>query len=154
RWNPAITPAIDSIVLKLLAPDPADRYACAGDLREDLERQLANRPLAHAPNTSMGELARKWRRRNPRVAMAVSVIIAALVMFGIPSIAVAVRQDQIAKRQRELQSAEAQMLRMDMLEKIHTSQILLSTQTGDRKLLDQGFVLGKEALGAYDIDRD
>jgi eukaryotic-like serine/threonine-protein kinase len=154
HWNPSISPAVDSIVLKLLAPDPANRYACAADLREDLERQLANRPLAHAPNTSIGELARKWRRRNPRVAMAVSVIVAGLMLFGIPSIAVAVRQDQIAKRQRELQSAEAQMHRMATLDKVHTAQILLSTQNGDRKLLDQGFALGHEALAAYDIDRD
>ncbi len=154
QWNPAISPAVDSIVLKLLAPDPENRYACAADLREDLERQLANRPLAHAPNTSMGELVRKWRRRNPRVAVTVGAIVAAMLLFGVPSIAVAVRQDQIAKRQQQLQSAEAELHRMDALAKAHTAQILLSTQNGDRKLLDQGFALGREALAAYDVDRD
>src|SRR5262245_28007155 len=41
RWNPEITSAVDAIVLKLLAPDPARRYASAADLREDLERHLA-----------------------------------------------------------------------------------------------------------------
>src|SRR5262249_13066516 len=36
RHNPAVSPATAAIVLKLLAPDPADRYARAEDLREDL----------------------------------------------------------------------------------------------------------------------
>src|SRR5206468_6760426 len=47
RFNHVVTPAVDAIVRKLLDPEPAKRYASARDLREDLERQLANRPLRY-----------------------------------------------------------------------------------------------------------
>ena len=33
KWNRAITPAVDVIVRKLLAPNAADRYQTAADLR-------------------------------------------------------------------------------------------------------------------------
>jgi serine/threonine protein kinase/tetratricopeptide (TPR) repeat protein len=63
--NPAVPPAVDSILAKLLATDPAERYQSAADLCEDLRRQLAHEPLKFAPNTSLTERAAKWRRRNP-----------------------------------------------------------------------------------------
>src|SRR5262249_43410874 len=66
RKNPAISPAADAIVLKLLDPDPTRRYAEAAHVREDLERQLSNRPLAYARDPSPRERLRKWRRRDPR----------------------------------------------------------------------------------------
>lgn len=68
--NPAVSPATEAIVLKLLAPDPADRYQSADALRDDLDRQLTDRPLVHAPNPSTRERARKWARRNPKLATA------------------------------------------------------------------------------------
>ncbi|MBM3983432.1 MAG: serine/threonine protein kinase, partial [Planctomycetes bacterium] len=65
---PDATPAVEAIVRKLLAPDPADRYQCADDLSEDVQRHLADRPLKHARETSARERFAKWRRRNPRLA--------------------------------------------------------------------------------------
>ena len=53
---------MDAIVRKLLEPDPAKRYAEAAHVREDLERQLAHRPLAYARDSSVRERARKWRQ--------------------------------------------------------------------------------------------
>ena len=63
--NPAVPPAVDAIVRKLLAPYPAHRYQSAADLLEDVNRHLADLPLKHAPNPSWGERFGKWRRRNP-----------------------------------------------------------------------------------------
>ncbi len=50
KVNPAMPRQLDPIVEKLLAKDPAQRYANAGQLREDLERldAQANRPAAKA----------------------------------------------------------------------------------------------------------
>jgi serine/threonine protein kinase len=55
-WNPAVSPAVESIVRHLLEPKPGRRYQSARDLREDLERQLSGRPLCHAldPRQSSG----------------------------------------------------------------------------------------------------
>ena len=69
--NPDVTPAVEAIVRKLLAPAPKDRYQTANDLREDLTRQLADRPLQFAANRSIPERLGKWRRRNPKALVAV-----------------------------------------------------------------------------------
>jgi serine/threonine protein kinase/tetratricopeptide (TPR) repeat protein len=65
--NPAVSPAVESVVRTLLQPDPAHRYQSARDLLTDLDRHRQNLPLAFAPDTSVSERLRKWRRRNPRL---------------------------------------------------------------------------------------
>jgi serine/threonine protein kinase/Tfp pilus assembly protein PilF len=69
--NPNVSPAVESIVRKLLAPEPADRYQSAADLREDLKRQQTDRPLRFAADRSIPERIGKWRRRNPRTLVAI-----------------------------------------------------------------------------------
>lgn len=64
-----VSPAVDAVVRKLLAPDPADRYQSARDLLCDLERQRDHRPLQFAADRSVAERVGKWRRRHPRAAL-------------------------------------------------------------------------------------
>lgn len=80
----AITPAIVSIISKCLAPDPADRYLSASDLREDLRSQLAHQRLKHAPDRSLWERSRKWSKRHPRLSSWISVtIVSVIVLFSL-----------------------------------------------------------------------
>jgi serine/threonine-protein kinase len=44
--NPEIPRVIDSIVMKALAKNPLNRYQSAGDMRQDLQRALANQPVS------------------------------------------------------------------------------------------------------------
>ncbi len=44
--NPQIPRALDSIVMKALAKNQLNRYQSAGDMRSDLQRALANQPVA------------------------------------------------------------------------------------------------------------
>ena len=62
--NPSVPPALDSIISKCLAFDPARRYANASDLAEDLKRFLDRKPLEHAPNTSAVERSANFVHRN------------------------------------------------------------------------------------------
>lgn len=48
RINPNVPPALEAIDLKLLAKDPAQRYASAEDLRSDLRRFLEGQPVLAA----------------------------------------------------------------------------------------------------------
>jgi serine/threonine protein kinase/tetratricopeptide (TPR) repeat protein len=80
RLPAGISPAVASILSTALAPDPARRYPSAAALREDLERQLAHRPLAFAPERSAGERLAKWRRRHPRLSSWVTVTALAAVL--------------------------------------------------------------------------
>jgi eukaryotic-like serine/threonine-protein kinase len=45
QLDPAVTPAIDAIVLKALAKAPGDRYQTAAEMRADLERAIAGMPV-------------------------------------------------------------------------------------------------------------
>src|SRR5205085_8810760 len=65
RRNPQVSVGLSDIVHRCLAPDPADRYADAAALAADLRRHLADLPLRGAPNRSLRERWRKWRRRRP-----------------------------------------------------------------------------------------
>jgi len=47
--NPDVPPSVDAIVLKALAKNPANRYQTAGEMREDLERAIAGRPVLATP---------------------------------------------------------------------------------------------------------
>src|SRR4029077_20585572 len=73
RFNPAVSPATAAIVHKCLEADPSRRYQSAEELREDLERQLSDRPLRHARDPSIRERSRKWVRRHPRLTSLTSV---------------------------------------------------------------------------------
>ena len=53
--NPAVPRALDSIVMKALAKNPMNRYQSAADMRADLQRALADRPIAAEPVLSDAE---------------------------------------------------------------------------------------------------
>ena len=59
RINPNVPPALEAIDLKLLAKDPAQRYASAEDLRSDLRRFLEGQPVLAAglPGAAAGAAA-------------------------------------------------------------------------------------------------
>jgi serine/threonine protein kinase/tetratricopeptide (TPR) repeat protein len=78
--NPAVPAAVEAIVGKLLAPDPADRYQSAADLKDDIDRQLTDRPLRFAPDRSIPERVGKWRRRNPRAVRRLAVAAVAVLL--------------------------------------------------------------------------
>jgi WD40 repeat protein/Tfp pilus assembly protein PilF len=84
---------LETIVLKAVARDPADRYATADALAEDLRRFLADRPIL-ARRHSRTEQLWRWCRRNP--ALATATVIAAACLF-----AVAVVSSVYAVRLRE-----------------------------------------------------
>ena len=65
RANREVSPGLADVIAKGLDPDRRRRYQEAGALADDLRRHLAHRPLQGAPNRSLGERWRKWRRREP-----------------------------------------------------------------------------------------
>ncbi len=70
KIDPRIPVELETIVLKAMAKVPADRYATAADLADDLGRFLDDRPI-RARRPSLLDRAGKWTRRH-RKLMAVA----------------------------------------------------------------------------------
>jgi serine/threonine protein kinase len=80
KINPRIPRDLETIVLKAMAVDPAERYQDAGLLVEDLIRFSEDRPIS-ARRVPLSERAWRWCRRNPAVA-SLSVVVAMLMIVA------------------------------------------------------------------------
>jgi eukaryotic-like serine/threonine-protein kinase len=80
RIDPGIPRELETIFLKAIAKEPANRYATARDLADDLRRFLADRPI-HARRPTGWERIVKWARRHPS-AVASALIVSTLALVG------------------------------------------------------------------------
>src|SRR5262249_45024943 len=92
-----LSPAVEAIVRHCLEPDPPRRYQSAAELRDDLQRQPNHWPLRYAPEPSLRERARKWRRRHPRLTSSTSMgLVAAVFLAALGTLAL-VRGQRLAQ---------------------------------------------------------
>lgn len=82
--NPRIPRDLETIVLKATAREPAQRYATAREMADDLYRFQTHQPI-QARRLSPWERFARWTRRNPNVAMLSAVAIALLVAVAVIS---------------------------------------------------------------------
>jgi serine/threonine-protein kinase len=76
KVNPTVPAELEVIAHKAMAKAPADRYASAAALGEDLRRWLEDRPIAARP-LPLRHKALRWARRHP--ALVTALVVAALV---------------------------------------------------------------------------
>jgi tetratricopeptide (TPR) repeat protein len=96
QHNAAVSPGLEAIVLKCLAPQPEQRYAQAAHLADDLARHLEYRPLKHVREPSWRERAVKWCRRHPRLASTTTVGLLAAVVLLVGAVVWSAREDHLA----------------------------------------------------------
>jgi TolB-like protein/tRNA A-37 threonylcarbamoyl transferase component Bud32/Flp pilus assembly protein TadD len=80
--SPALDRDLEIICAKCLQREPNARYCSAGDLAEDLERWLADRPIIARP-VSVPVRIGHWSRRNPAVAGMAVLLLALGTAVGI-----------------------------------------------------------------------
>jgi len=81
RWRKALRGDLDTVVLKALRYDPADRYASAEALAEDLRRVLAGRPVAARGDGRIYRIGRFLRRHRAVLAAAAAAVVVALSLL-------------------------------------------------------------------------
>lgn len=83
--NPAIPADLETVILRAMARDPADRYATADELAEDLRRFLDDRPIL-ARRANLAEQAWRWCRRNRALAVATATALVLMVATTVVSL--------------------------------------------------------------------
>jgi serine/threonine protein kinase/tetratricopeptide (TPR) repeat protein len=93
RWNRAIPRELETIVLKAIERNPADRYTTAQELADDLRSVVEDRPI-RAKRPSLLDRFGRWRRRHkPLVRSVVALVFTILLLSGA---ALAWQQRQLA----------------------------------------------------------
>jgi serine/threonine protein kinase len=72
--NKAIPEELETIILKTLEKNPAERYATAQELAEDLERFLKDEPI-RAKRPTVVQRVRKWGRRHKPVVISAAAVV-------------------------------------------------------------------------------
>jgi eukaryotic-like serine/threonine-protein kinase len=145
--DPAITPAVRSILRRCLEPDPSRRYEGADQLREDLRRQLDDLPLRYAREPSFLERARKWARRHPRLAASAALGGVAVALIG------AVVALSLA-RERRLKPAAADDALLRLAEDYEEANICLLDPAAGAARRAEGVAACRRALARFRVLED
>lgn len=112
--NAEVPRALEAVSLKAMAMRPADRYASAKSLADELERWLADEPVAACPESWTARLSRWGRRHRALVGTAVALLFTSLVATTIAAFVVSserertLRADQQAELNRRAAAAADQ----------------------------------------------
>jgi WD40 repeat protein/serine/threonine protein kinase len=88
RLNPTVPGELETIVLKAMAKNPAERYATAQELADDLRRFLEDKPI-QARRPTLRQRSAKWARRHKTVVRAAGVVVMlAVLALGVSTLLV------------------------------------------------------------------
>ncbi len=102
RWNRSIPSELETIVLKAIAKNPAERYASAQEVADDLHRFLEDRPIK-AKRTSLLQHVVKWSRRHKPIVYSAAASLFAVLAITIGALAIS--NLHIKEEQRQTKSA-------------------------------------------------
>jgi WD40 repeat protein len=119
---------LETIVLKAVDKDPAQRYPSAEAMGEDLRRFLADEPIK-ARQASAAERYWRWARRNPAIAVLGGVLTALLVVATVGSLVAAGRFARMADRER---LAREQANRQARAESIARAEAVLARDAAEK----------------------
>lgn len=104
--NSKIPRDLETIILKSIAADPANRFPACKDLADDLQRFVDGQPIHSRPVTPVERLWR-WAKRHP--ALATTTATSALLLLLVAVVAtVGYRAESIQRQKAEATSAYAQ----------------------------------------------
>jgi tetratricopeptide (TPR) repeat protein len=107
RVNKRIPAVLETIVLKALEKNPAERYATAQEMADDLERFLEDKPI-RARRTPLHVWLARWARRHRALVAAVAALLLTALVLGGVAVGWRLKQQDEARRAAadHLQQAE------------------------------------------------
>lgn len=103
---------LETITQKACATNPADRYATAGDLANDLRRFLDDRPVL-ARRATVAEQFVRWARRNPVVASlsgaTVTLLVTVAIVFAVGQYRTQTALDIVEVQKSELETQTSEL---------------------------------------------
>jgi serine/threonine protein kinase/tetratricopeptide (TPR) repeat protein len=106
RLNKAIPVELETIVLKAMEKNPAERYTTSQEVADDLQRFLDDEPI-WARRTSLLRRAAKWSRRHRALVRSATVMLAVAAMILTASVGWVVRDTAARAVETERVVAEA-----------------------------------------------
>jgi tetratricopeptide (TPR) repeat protein/serine/threonine protein kinase len=106
RLDKAIPAELETIVLKALEKNPADRYGSAQEVADDLRRFLDDRPI-RARRPTWRQVAAKWARRHRGVVWTAAVMLGVLLVLSAGFGVYRLQQRAVAQAQAEQALQEA-----------------------------------------------
>jgi tetratricopeptide (TPR) repeat protein len=100
RHNKAVPRELETVVLKALAKNPAERYGSTRELADDLRRFLEDRPVLARRPTLRQRLA-KWAKRHRGLVWAGVVLLAVLAVGSTASALLVAQQRDLAEARRQ-----------------------------------------------------
>ncbi len=137
-----LSPALASILIRCLQPEPARRYRSADELVDDIRRHLEDRPLRYAINPSWSERLSKFRRRHRRMILRAAVLFMAALALSSLGAALAYR-DHLSRAQIAIQAPEkAQQIR----NQVQLTLSCLFSRGDDRRRYGEGWRVAEEVI--------
>jgi serine/threonine protein kinase/tetratricopeptide (TPR) repeat protein len=139
RTNKAIPAELETIVLKAMAKNPAERYATAQEMADDLERFLKDEPIKAKPPTLV-QKAKKWAHRRQQIvwtAAAAMVLVVAVIVAGLVIGNIRIQEERNeAQRQRDDAQRQRDLARKNF-QKAREAVDKYFTQVSEDELLDK-----------------
>ncbi len=149
--NEKVDRALETICLKAIASNPAQRYETAAELADDLDRYLAGKPIYARPAGPITRLVKLCQRYPLRLTIAASVFVLLTGVTVVSLIAAnrmadarrketialgeASRNAELAKEQSKLQEEAARVAEQQSELAFHTmTQVIEDVQSGLRSL--------------------
>src|SRR5262245_48444813 len=82
RLDRSIPVELETIVLKAMEKNPAERYATAQELADDLKRWLKDEPI-RARRPTVVQRLRRWSRRHQPVVTALAALVLTALVVGV-----------------------------------------------------------------------
>jgi tetratricopeptide (TPR) repeat protein/tRNA A-37 threonylcarbamoyl transferase component Bud32 len=118
--NPAVPNELETILLKAMAKDPAERFATAQELADDLARYLAHEPI-RARRPTLAQRAGKWARRHAALVWGVAAVLA-LAVAGLVTGATLLWREQARTEQQRERAEVTRGLALDALDQVYFDQ--------------------------------